>query len=90
VVRSARCEANSNLFHRHCEELATKQSPEQAVINFVVTLGDCFAPLAMTFIFIGIRKAVVHHTIILRDPLQNHERVYHRQGLCQTDQRPED
>jgi hypothetical protein len=35
-------------FHRICEELATKQSPEQTVINIVATLGDCFASLAMT------------------------------------------
>ena len=44
------------------KELATKQSPEQTVINFVVTPGDCFSAyrrIAMTFILIGFRKAVV-------------------------------
>ena len=45
----------------------TKQSPEQTVINFVVTPGDCFASLAMTSIFIGIRETVVHDA--LKPPL---------------------
>ena len=40
---------NTKDTQRNTKDLATKQSPEQAVIKFVATAGDCFASLAMTF-----------------------------------------
>jgi len=32
----------------------------QKLLGILVTHGDCFASLAMTFIFIGFRKAMMH------------------------------